>query len=398
MPRPSFADKGDGVVSAASRDPADGFDPEWIERIRRALVGWYREYGRELPWRADRDPYRVLVSETMLVQTTVAAVVPYFARFLQRFPDVRTLAEADEAEVLKAWEGLGYYRRARQLHSAAKRIVADFGGAIPADVDALRGLPGVGRYIAGAVGSFAFDLPAPIVEANTQRVLARWLAIETDIKSSATQARLWDASQRLVPPTGAGEFNQAFMELGGTICSSRSPRCLVCPVSQDCHAREKGIQNEIPKSTPKNPPLAVSEAAALIEREGRFLVVKRAETGLWPGFWEFPTIHVSGANPAQRPSLVDKTTPDLAEGVRALTGVKVQIGSLAKTVSFAVTRHKVVLEAYRGVPIDFNVKTTSLEGCVLWADHKALTALTFGAASRRLFPLLGGEVSEGLDP
>src|SRR4051794_31592807 len=219
----------------ASREEPDR-DPLWLDRVRLGLVSWYARGHRNLPWREDRDPYRIFVSETMLVQTTVAAVLPYFERFLARFPDVRALAEADEAEVLKVWEGLGYYRRARQLHAAARAIVDAHGGAFPDDPEAIRALPGVGRYIAGAILSFAFDRPAPIVEANTQRVLARWLAWRQDLKASASQARLWRAAERLVPATGAGRFNHAFMELGALVCTPRTPLCLVCPVVAECRA------------------------------------------------------------------------------------------------------------------------------------------------------------------
>ena len=391
------AGAGGGGLGKGSETQA-GLDPGWIERVRRELVAWYRDVGRDLPWRADRDPYRVLVSETMLVQTTVAAVVPYFARFLERFPDVGALAAAEESQVVKAWEGLGYYRRARQLHAAARRIVAEHGGAVPSDIESLRGLPGVGRYIAGAVASFAFDLPAPIIEANTQRVLARWLAIETDLKPSATQARLWAAAGQLVPEIGAGEFNQAFMELGGTLCTPKAPRCLVCPVSPDCRARQRGLQNQLPIMTPKAPPTMVVEAAALVERGGRTLVVKRPERGLWPGFWEFPTIHAAGANPALRLSSIESATLDLAEGVRRLTGVNVRIGSLAKTISFGVTRHKVRLDAFYGVPLDSDSAANPEAREVAWVDRQTLMELTFGAASRRLFPLLGREIPSGFDP
>ena len=179
-------------------------DRDWIARMRERLVAWYLDGHRDLPWRASCDPYRILVSEMMLVQTTVAAVVSYYGRFLARFPDVQTLAAADETEVLKMWEGLGYYRRARQLHAAARAIVEEHGGVFPDDPEAIRALPGVGRYIAGAILSFAFDRPAPIVEANTQRVLARWLAWRDDLKTTASQARLWQAAERLVPAHGGG--------------------------------------------------------------------------------------------------------------------------------------------------------------------------------------------------
>src|SRR5262245_30535108 len=168
--------KSDGAAARTTEGPGPDADVVWVDGVREALSRWYEQGHRDLPWRRDRDPYRVLVSEMMLVQTTVAAVVPYFGRFLERFPTVQALAAADEAEVLKTWEGLGYYRRARQLHAAARAVVGRHGGEFPDDPDAVRALPGVGRYIAGAILSFAFDRPAPIVEANTQRVLARLLA------------------------------------------------------------------------------------------------------------------------------------------------------------------------------------------------------------------------------
>ena len=228
------------TLPSSPEDSAPDRDPYWIDRVRRKLAEWYEHGHRDLPWRQTRDPYRILVAELMLVQTTVAAVIPYYERFLARFPTAEALAAADEADVLKAWEGLGYYRRARQLREAARAIVRDHGGSVPADVEALRALPGVGRYIAGAVLSLAFDRPAPIVEANTQRVLARWLAWPEDLQTPASRARLWQAAERLVPPDGAGRFNQAFMELGATVCTPRAPLCLVCPVAAECRARARG--------------------------------------------------------------------------------------------------------------------------------------------------------------
>jgi A/G-specific adenine glycosylase len=319
-------------------------DHEWVASVRARLVDWFAGAGRKLPWREDRDPYRILVSEMMLVQTTVVAVVPFFARFLERFPTVRGLAEADEADVLKAWEGLGYYRRARQLQAAARAIMDDHSGAFPEDPEAIRALPGVGRYIAGAVLSFAFDRAAPIVEANTQRVLARWLAWGENLKSSRSQARLWEAAARMVPEAGAGDFNQAFMELGALICIPKAPLCLACPVSGECLSRKLGVQDRIPVASPKAPVKEVSEACALVERGGKILIVKRGPGQLWEDFWEFPTIHVSGVDPAAR----SLGGVDLAEGVFRLTGIRASIGPIAKTVRFGVTSHRVTLEAHAG--------------------------------------------------
>lgn len=318
-------------------------DPAWRVRVRWGLADWYARGHRDLPWRRDRDPYRILVSETMLVQTTVAAAVPYFGRFLARFPTVESLAEADEADVLKAWEGLGYYRRARQLHASARAIVRDHGGLVPDDPASLRTLPGVGRYIAGAVLSFAYDQPAAIVEANTQRVLARLLAWDEDIAKSRSQKRLWQAAGRLVPEVGAGDFNQALTELGATTCTPRDPSCLICPIAAECRARALGLQDRLPVKAPKAPPLEVVEACALVRRDGRLLVVRRGPGGLWAGFWEFPTVHVSGADPAGRSAGCPE---GLAEGVGRLAGVRVAVSELAHSVKFGVTKHRVTLNAY----------------------------------------------------
>ncbi len=322
--------------------------PSWVRQIRERLLAWYQTSGRDLPWRGTGDPYRILVSEMMLVQTTVAAVVPYFERFLAKFPDVQTLASAPELEVLKAWEGLGYYRRARQLQAAARMIVERHGGAMPREPAALLELPGVGRYIAGAVLSFAFDLPAPIIEANTQRVLARLLALRQDLKSRESLQRLWSAAEVLVPHRRAGDFNQAVMDLGALVCTSRTPSCLICPISSLCQARQCGIQDMIPIIVPRPRPLAVTEACAVVAEGSKVLMVQRGEDGLWPGFWEFPTVHVQGADPARRST---GAAIGLAEGVAALTGVRVLLGPEICTVRYTVTRHRVVLHARLAEPL-----------------------------------------------
>lgn len=366
-------------------------DPSWVARVRRHLVDWYGGAARSLPWREDRDPYRILVSEMMLVQTTVAAVVPYFARFLASFPTVTALAEADEADVLKAWEGLGYYRRARQLQAAARLIVAEHGGVLPADAEAIRSLPGVGRYIAGALLSFAFDRPAPIVEANTQRVLARWLAWGEDLKSSRSQARLWEAAARMVPETGAGVFNQAFMELGALVCIPRAPLCLACPIAKDCRSREMGVQDRIPVATPRVPPKEVSESCAIVSRSGKVLIVRRGPGRLWEHFWEFPTIHVAGVDPAGR-SLGEPV--DLAEGVRRLAGVRAAIGPTTATIKFGVTTHRVTLEAHPGTWLEGDPRPGPGLVDAAWAEPADLGRYTLGSATRKLVArLFGGEES-----
>jgi A/G-specific adenine glycosylase len=369
-------------------------DPRWVARIRRHLTAWYERNRRELPWRTDRDPYRILVSEMMLVQTTVAAVVPYFERFLRRFPTVAELAAADEVEVLKAWEGLGYYRRARQLHAAARAIVREHGGMVPDEPEALQALPGVGRYIAGAVLSFAFDRAAPILEANTQRVLARWLAWHGDLKLSASQARLWQAAERLVPSRGAGTFNQAFMELGAVICTPRAPKCLACPVTSQCRARALGLQGSLPVISPKPPPLPVSEACALVARRGRVLIVQRGPGRLWERLWEFPTVHRAGADPAGR---AFGEPVDLAEGIRRLTGVRAEIGSVVRTLRYGVTNHRVQLEVYAAVGLTDDLEPGPGLTRVVWESPQSLGHYPFGAAGRRLAAWLAeaGQIAWG---
>ena len=369
-------------------------DHAWVERIRQRLVAWYERDHRALPWRESRDPYRILVSEMMLVQTTVAAVVPFYTRFLERFPDIRALAEADPAEVLKAWEGLGYYRRARQLHAAARKIVAEHDGIFPDDPVAIRALPGVGRYISGAILSFAFDLPAPILEANTQRVLARWLACREDLKTKPAQERLWQAAEALVPASGAGTFNQAFMELGALVCSPRAPLCLVCPVVGDCQAHALGIEERLPVVTPKAPPLVATEACALVERERRWLIVQRGPGGLWEEFWEFPTIHLAGADPGGRSF---GAPVDLAEGVRRLTGALARIGPQVATIRYSVTRHRVELRAYHAAGLSAPLDPGPGLVRAVWESPQNLINYPFGSAHRRLIAWVAGH-DQGAPP
>ena len=336
-------DESSASIDPASESVAPDRDEAWLARVRENLVAWYRSAGRSLPWRSDHDPYRILVSEMMLVQTTVTAVIPYFARFLARFPTVAALAEADESDVLKAWEGLGYYRRARQLHAAAQAIVAEHGGTFPRDPAAIRALPGVGRYIAGAVLSFAFDEPAPIVEANTQRVLARWLAWPDELQTTRSQTRLWEAAGRLVPQTGAGEFNQAFMELGALVCVPRAPLCLACPVAGDCLARRLGAARSA----------AGRRAKPAAEGGGRGVrpLIRRAtvpdpQARRGPSLGAFlgvPDAPRRRGRPGGRSLGAEM---DLAPGFEQLTGVRVDLGPVATSIRFGVTTHRVALDVH----------------------------------------------------
>lgn len=260
------------------------------------LLAWYPSAARDLPWRRDppgcRDPYLVLVSELMLQQTQVSRVTERFAAFLVRFPTVRALADADEADVFAAWSGLGYYRRARHLHASARAIVGDHAGSVPCDPDALRALPGIGRYTAGAIASIAFNLPEPIVDGNVARVLLRLHARDQPPTDRATERWAWSRAHELVTASGEpGVFNESLMELGATVCTPRSPRCAKCPLSARCGARRQGRQDEIPAPKPRarRRPLFVGSVLA-IDGRGRRLVERRPETGMWAGLWQAPSL------------------------------------------------------------------------------------------------------------
>ena len=258
-------------------------------RFSERLLRWYRNSSRTgLPWRGIRDPYRIWVSETMLQQTQVSTVIPYYRRFLARFPTLRALSRARLREVLETWSGLGYYHRAKNLHACARTLAAEHGGRLPQDPENLRKLPGIGRYTAGAIASIAFDRPAPVLDGNVQRVLCRTLGIREDPRQPAVQRRLWDLAARLVPEEAPGDFNQALMDLGATVCTPRTPACVRCPISSDCRARRLGLQEKIPppRVRPKRP--VVDCLCGILQRNGSVLIARRPESGLLPGLWEFP--------------------------------------------------------------------------------------------------------------
>jgi A/G-specific adenine glycosylase len=231
----------------------------------------------------------VLVSEVMLQQTRVATVEAYFRRWVRRFPTVPTLAAAPEQEVLRLWQGLGYYRRARHLHAAARLMVERYGGRVPDRVEALLGLPGVGRYTAGAVASIAFGRRAAAVDGNVARVLARWFAIPRPIEDAAVRGRLWELAEKLLPARRAGDFNQAMMDLGAIVCLPRRPRCAVCPVATLCQARALGRAELLPVRQARRAPRAVEQQVLAVMRGGRVLLRRCGDEGMWAGMWQVPT-------------------------------------------------------------------------------------------------------------
>lgn len=262
--------------------------------MQRALLAWYRRSRRDLPWRRTDDPYAIWLSETMLQQTRVDTVLPYYRRFLEALPTVRALAEAPESRVLSLWSGLGYYRRARMLHAAARRVIREHRGEVPRDVEGLRGLEGVGEYTAGAVASIAYGVRAALVDGNVVRVLSRLFAVEEDASTGAGKARFWGLARDLVSsaPGDPGDWNQALMELGATVCSPRGPACDGCPVRSFCVARARGLVDELPRSSSKRPPREVRRVALVLVSAdpGRVLLARRRPGVLFGGLWEPPSI------------------------------------------------------------------------------------------------------------
>ena len=252
--------------------------------FQKALQAWFRAQGRELPWRDDPSPYRVLVSEFMLQQTTVAAVLPYFDRWMRSLPDVTALAAAPEEKVLKLWEGLGYYSRARNLHRAAKTIVQNLEGKIPSDLEQLRTLPGIGPYTAGAIAAFAFDKPVPVLDANIFRVIARLLNFQGDITTAAAREFLEKSATALLPKSGGRNHTSALMDLGATICKSGPPDCLLCPVQKFCRATEPA---SLPIKPRKKEITAIVEWRALAIRRNRIYLIP-SPGPRWKGLWLLP--------------------------------------------------------------------------------------------------------------
>ncbi|MEM8709838.1 MAG: A/G-specific adenine glycosylase [Planctomycetota bacterium] len=322
--------------------PAEGT----LADLRAELTAWFRANQRDLPWRRTRDPYAIWVSEAMLQQTRVETVLEYWPRFLERFPTISALADAPTDDVLEAWSGLGYYRRARSLQAAARVLVEQHGAEFPRDVDAALALPGVGPYTAGAVLSIAFNLPVAIVDGNVERVFARWFALEGERSSPALLRECWRAARLLVEerPTEEAaprDWNQGLMELGALICKPAAPDCAACPVARHCRARAGGRASELPLPKPRRKPVEVELEIFAIEQDGAWLLSRRPPGGLMAEMWEFPTQEVSsvGLFPSDLPDpLEDRLEPlhdlfTLAHGItKHRIRARVRLAGLTGTV------------------------------------------------------------------
>jgi A/G-specific adenine glycosylase len=311
-----------------------------VERMTRDLLDWYAEAQRDLPWRHTRDAYRIWVSEVMLQQTQVRTVIPYYERFLARFPDVTSLAKAPLDDVLKLWEGLGYYARARNLHAAARELVANHKARVPHDPDRFGALPGVGAYIRAAVTSIAFARPLAVVDGNVKRVLARAFGVEEAVDRPLGARAIQVLADQLLDRNEPGNFNQALMELGALVCRPANPDCLQCPWSHACVARAEGSPENYPRKAPRRAVPTAHIAIGVVARRGRVLITRRAESAMLGGLWEFP-----GGKIRAGESAADACRREIREE----TGLDVDVVERVTRVRHAYTHLKVEIDVFRCV-------------------------------------------------
>ncbi|MDW8327437.1 MAG: A/G-specific adenine glycosylase [Anaerolineales bacterium] len=311
-----------------------------------ALLNWYQSRQRPLPWRSSNDPYHIWVSEVMLQQTRAETVLPYYTRWLERFPTLDSLAAASQQEVLVMWEGLGYYSRARNLHRAAQKVMKEFGGRIPSTVAELRTLPGIGAYTAAAIASIAFGADVAVLDGNVKRVLARLFDYSGDVKSARGENELSMLAQRLLPPGQAGDYNQALMELGATICTPRAPACPRCPVRDWCRAEQLGLQHARPAMRKRAPSPHRVLAVGVIRKRGRVLLSRRADDGLLGGLWGFPSVSLSGAEDGAPSGASSNAARDLQRGLRQSLGVRVSVQAPLQTLHHAYTHFRVTAHVF----------------------------------------------------
>lgn len=351
-------------------------DAKWRQQLRRAMLRWFAKNARELPWRKSRDPYRVWVSEIMLQQTQVETVKPYFNRFIERFPTVAELADAEPSEVLRLWEGLGYYRRARQMHKAAQVVRDEHGGCFPTAFDDVLDLPGVGRYTAGAILSISLDQRQPILEGNTIRVYSRLLGYREDPRKASGQKLLWEFAESILPTKDVGLLNQAMMELGAKVCTPRNPSCEQCPVMSLCPTYRHGWQAEIPLTGKKIKYEDVHEAAVLVWKNRKLLLRQCGPDERWAGLWDFPRVKCD----ATLPKL--KLANDLAD----LTGVDVELAAqqTLPKIKHAVTRFRITLHCLEAQYKTGRLKRT--QSCK-WVEPTALEDFPLSVTGRQLAKL-----------
>jgi A/G-specific adenine glycosylase len=350
------------------------------QSLRRRLLAWYAENARDLPWRKSQDPYRVWISEIMLQQTQVATVREYFKRFVGTFPTIYDLAAADELDVLRLWEGLGYYRRARQLHAAARKVVAEHAGEFPRELDTLQSLPGIGRYTAGAIASIAFDKRAPILEANTIRLLSRLIGYRESPHSTVGQRTLWQVAEDILPQKHVARFNQALMELGSLVCTPVESKCHECPLAGVCVANAAGLQSKIPVAKPRQVFTEVREAAIVVRKNSSVLLRRCGEKERWAGLWDFPRFELEVLGPlfAKR---------EIAAKVATQTGITCEPGALMKTLRHGVTRFRITLDCYAAAYVEGRVRPNAAAE-VRWHPRSTLPDLPLSTTGRKIANLI----------
>ncbi len=363
-------------------------DPPSPSEVAGLLLAWLPAVRRDLPWRRRRDPYAVWVSEIMLQQTQVTTVVPYFERWLVRFPDIAALAAASPDALLKAWEGLGYYARARHLQAAARVVMAQYGGVLPAQREALLALPGIGRSTAGAILSLAFGRAEPVLDGNVRRVLCRLYDVASDPSAPATGRDLWWLAANLVraaPEGRAGDLNEALMELGALICVPARPDCPACPLARICLARARGVQSERPVSPRRSPTPHFEVAAALLaDAAGRYLIARRPTPGLLGGLWEFPSTpaDASGTGQWAQESLADF----LVRAVDERLGIQIAAGGPVARIAHAYTHFRITLHSYPCRCLGGQPHPVAFYTAVAWAGPAELDAYPLPVAQRKIRP------------
>lgn len=365
-----------------------------LPQIASRLLTWYRQQSRTLPWRGHPDPYAVWVSEIMLQQTRVEAVIPYFERWMHQFPTVKVLADASEQEVLAAWEGLGYYSRARNLHKSARIVVERYGGNLPRDLKLLRELPGIGRYTVGAIASIAFNMDQPTLDGNLRRVFSRLFDVSEPADSAEGEKTLWKHAAEHLPEGMAGDYNQALMDLGATICLPKNPRCLLCPLMDICQARENGTHEQRPVLKPKlKLPHFTHTAGVILKPNGHeaslsrplvgiaeispdklVLIVKRPSKGLLGGLWEFPNGRVNG-DPAE----------ELQSVLLTEYGFEVRTGEALTTVQHAYTHFRITVHAFY-----CELLSISEGGDIKWVKLQEMDSYPMGKVDRQIARVLNG--------
>jgi len=345
-----------------------------MKALRRDLLRWYRANRRDLPWRRTRDPYAIWISETMLQQTRVETVIPYYERFLERFPTVEALADAEPDELMQLWAGLGYYSRARNLHAAAKTVAGEHGGRLPDDVDGLRTLKGVGPYTAGAIASIAFDRPRAVVDGNVMRVLTRVLDCRDDVGEPATRRRLWEVAEELARGPAPGDLNQGIMELGALVCTPRTPSCVACPVRAHCGAHAAGDPEAFPVKARREKPRRVEAVCGHFVRRGRLLVVRRPPEGLLGGLWELPGNDLgTGEAPEE----------GLARALHERLGLSAKNVVAAGRVGHVFTHRILTLHVFRGEVHEGRVRRGFYDAHRWCAARRPADALPFSVVARK---------------